>query len=92
MTGDWWDTHLARGKLEEVGLIDTPDPQSYLDNEQTNKTFLALEDDVTLEAGDKYIWALIMLPSISTLPKAQLSAASAILRETLLGDSMIIPS
>ncbi len=25
MAEDWWGRHLARGQLEEVGLLDTPD-------------------------------------------------------------------
>ncbi len=34
-----WGNHLARGQLEGVGLIGTPDTQPYLDNQHTNKTF-----------------------------------------------------
>ncbi len=61
---------LARGELGEVGLIDMPDPQTYLDDKQTDKKFPALKEDVTPETGNKYIQASIMLPCCSTLPMA----------------------
>ncbi len=57
-----WGRHLARGQLEEVGLIDTPDTQPYLDDQQTDKTFPVLEEEVTPKAGDEYIQASIMIP------------------------------
>ncbi len=49
---EWWDNHLVRGQLEEVGLINTPDKQPYLDNQQIDKTFPALVKEVTPQAGD----------------------------------------
>ncbi len=57
-----WSKHLARGQLEEVGLIDTPDTQPYLDDQQTDTTVPKLEEEVTPEAGDEYIQASIMIP------------------------------
>ncbi len=62
MAEERWGRHLARGQLEEVGLLDTPDTQPYLDKHQTDKTFPALEEDVTPKAGDEYIQASIMIP------------------------------
>ncbi len=53
--------YLARGQLAEVGLADTPDPEPYLAKNQTTLIFQALEEEVTPEAGDKYVEALIML-------------------------------
>ncbi len=64
MAEEWWDRHLARGQLEEVGLIETPDAQPYLDDQQTDKTFPALKEEVTPKAGDEYIQASIMMPSV----------------------------
>ncbi len=61
-----WGICLARGQFEEVGLIDTPDPQPYLDNQQTEKTFPALKEAVTPKAGDKYIQTSIMIPCNNT--------------------------
>ncbi len=61
-----WGRHLARGQLEEVGLIDSPDTQAYLDDQQIDETFPAFEEEVTSEAGDKYIQASIMIPYGST--------------------------
>ncbi len=72
MAENWWGTCLARGQLDQVSLIDMPDPQPYLDNNQTEKTIPALEEKVTPEAE-----ALKTLPRGSTLPRAKLSAASA---------------
>ncbi len=54
---DWWGTHLARGQLEKVGLVNNLDPQPYLDNKQMDKTFSTLKEKVTPEAGDEYIQA-----------------------------------
>ncbi len=42
--------------------MDTLDTQPYLDNQQTDKTFPTLEEEVTPEAGDEYIQASIMIP------------------------------
>ncbi len=61
-----WGTWPVRGQLEVVGLIGMPDLQPYLDNQQTDKTFPALEEEVTLEAGDKYIQVSIMIPRSNT--------------------------
>ncbi len=61
MTEDRWGSFLARGKLEDVGLADTPDPKPYLDNKQTNKTFPALNNKVTQEASDENVHVSIML-------------------------------
>ncbi len=69
MAEERWDRHLARGQLEEVGLIDTPDTQPYLDNQQTDKTFPVLKEEVTPEAGDKYIQASIMIPRGNTFTR-----------------------
>ncbi len=66
MAEERWGRHLIRGQLAEVGLIDTPDTQPYLDNQQTDKTFPILEEEVTLKAGDDYIQASIMIPPGST--------------------------
>ncbi len=63
---DLWGNRLVRGQLEEVGLIHTPDPQPYLDDQQTDKTFPTLKDEVTPKAGDEYIQASIMLPQGNT--------------------------
>ncbi len=62
MAEEQWGKHLARRQLEEVGLINTPNTKPYLDNQQTDKTFPALEEEVNPEAGDKYIQASIMIP------------------------------
>ncbi len=59
---EWWGNCLVRGQLEDVGLIDMPEPQPYLDNHQIDKTFPTLKEEVTSEAGDKYIQASIMIP------------------------------
>ncbi len=61
-----WGKHLARGQLEEVGLIDTPITHPYLDNQQTDKTFAALKEEVALKAGEEYIQASIMIPRDNT--------------------------
>ncbi len=81
---------LARRQLEEVGLIDTSDPYTYLDNEQSKMTSLSLKDEVVLEVGDKYIQALINMAA--HLHVAQLSAIRTMLRETSLSAPMTIPS
>ncbi len=49
---DWWGKCLARGQLEQVGLIYTLDPQPFMDKEQMDKTFPTLQEEVTQEAGD----------------------------------------
>ncbi len=59
--GEQWCTHLARGQLNQVGLVNTPYPQPYLDEHQVNKSFPALEEEVTPETGDEYIQAYIMI-------------------------------
>ncbi len=59
MAEELWGNCLVRGLLVEVGLIDMLDPQPYLDNQQTDKTFPALKEEVTLEAGVEYIQASI---------------------------------
>ncbi len=48
-----WGTCLTKEQLEEVGLVNTLDPQQYQDDEQTRKTFPVLKEEFTLEAGDK---------------------------------------
>ncbi len=53
MAEEQWGTCLVRRQLEEVGLINMPDSQPYLENQQTGKTFPALEEEVTPETGDK---------------------------------------
>ncbi len=55
-----------KGQLEEVGLVDTLDLKPYLDDKQTVKIFPALKEEVTPEAGDKYVQASIMLPPGNT--------------------------
>ncbi len=50
-----------RGQLEAVGLVGTPNPEPYMGADQTNKTFLALKEEVTPEAGDKYLQESILL-------------------------------
>ncbi len=47
-TEEWWGNRLVKGHLEEVGLIDTSDPQPYLDDQQTDTTFPALEEELFL--------------------------------------------
>ncbi len=54
---DWWGTHLGRGQLDDVGLIDTPDPHLYQDNKQTDKKFPALKEGNIPQTGK-----IIMLP------------------------------
>ncbi len=66
MAEEWWGNHLVREQLEEAGLIDMLDPQAYLDNQQTDKSFPTLVEEVTLEAEDKYIQASIMIPRGNT--------------------------
>ncbi len=63
---DWWDTCLARGKLDEVGLIDTSKPVLCLNNEQMDKSFPAPEEEITPEDGDEYIQVSIMIPCDNT--------------------------
>ncbi len=55
---DWWGTHLGRGQLEDVGLIDSPDPHLYQDNKQTGKKFPTLKEGNIPQTGKN----LIMLP------------------------------
>ncbi len=61
-----WVGRLNRGHLEEVGLIDTPDTDPYLDNQQTNKTFPAIKEEVIPKTGGGYIQASIMIPKGNT--------------------------
>ncbi len=63
---EWWGNCLVMRQLQEVSLINTPDPQPYLDDQQTDKTFPALKEEVTPEAGNKYIQASIMIPFNNT--------------------------
>ncbi len=58
----WWGNHLVWGQLEEVCLIDTLDPQPYLNDQQTDNTFPALKEEVTPKAGDEYIQVYILIP------------------------------
>ncbi len=60
---DQWGTRLARVQLVDVALIDTPHPEPYLDNKQTDKTFHALKEEVTSKARDEYMQSSIMIPS-----------------------------
>ncbi len=87
-----WGNPLVTRQLEEVGIIDTLDPQPYLDNQQTNKIFPILKEEVTPKAGDKYIQASILIPCGNVFACVQQSAASTMLRETSLGVPMTIPS
>ncbi len=48
-----WGNSLVRGQLEDIGLIDKPEPQPYLDDQQTDKTFPALEEEVNPKARDE---------------------------------------
>ncbi len=66
MAEELWGNHLVRGQPEEVALVDTPVPQPYLDDQQADKTFPALEEEITPEAGDKCIQASIMIPRGNT--------------------------
>ncbi len=50
----------------EVGLIDMTDTHPYLDSQQTDKTFPALKEEVTPEAGDDYMQASITIPHGNT--------------------------
>lgn len=61
-----WGMHLAQGQLVVIGIDDTPDPEPYVAKDQTRETFPTLKEEVTLEAGDKYIQASIMFPCGNT--------------------------
>ncbi len=50
----------------DVGLINTPDQQPCQDDKNTMTTFPIFKGEVTPEAGNKCIQALIMLPCGST--------------------------
>ncbi len=65
MAEDPWGIGLGRGKLDEVGLIDTPDSQICLDKELMEKTFPALKEEITSEARNDYILSSIMLLQVS---------------------------
>ncbi len=86
-----WGNCLVRGQLEEVGLIDTPNPQPYLDNQQTDKTFPAVKEEVTPKAGDEYIQASIMIPHSNTFARGTVVSHKCKLRETSLDLPMTIP-
>ncbi len=47
MAKEQWGTSLVKGQLEEVGLIIMPNPQPYLNNQHTDKTFPTQEEEVT---------------------------------------------
>ncbi len=66
MAKDQWGTCLAREKLKEVVLIENLDPQPYFNEHKMEQMLLALEEEVTPEAGNKYIQASIMLPHRNT--------------------------
>ncbi len=53
---------LTRAELEEVGIPDTPEHLPYVDEDQNKRTFPDLDEEVTPEAGDEYVHALVMLP------------------------------
>lgn len=69
MAEDWWSMHLDQVQLVEVGLANTPNSEPYFDEEHTEVNFLALMEIVTLEAGDKYIQASIVILCSSTFAK-----------------------
>ncbi len=85
MAEEWWGNHLVRGQLEEVGLIDTPDPQPYLGNQQTEKTFPTLEEEVTPKAGAKYIQTSIMIPHSTTFARAIVVSCKCNAEKNLIG-------
>ncbi len=74
----------------EVGLADSPDWKPYIDKDQTKQTFPNLKEEVTSEAGNEYVYILIMLPRGDTFVWEQLSVASAMPNEASLGVSMTI--
>ncbi len=90
-----WGICLARGQFEEVGLINTPDQQPYLDNRQTDKTFHAFEEEVIPEAGDKYIQASIMIPHSNTFACSTIISCKRNAEGNIIGhahDNLILDS
>ncbi len=59
---DFLGDNLTRAEFEEVGIPDTPEYLPYADEDQNEKTFPDLDEEVTPEAGDEYVQALVMLP------------------------------
>ncbi len=91
MAEEQWGNRLVRGQLEEVGLIDTLDPQSYLENQQTDKTFPALKEEVTPKAGDEYIQESIMIPRGNTFAHKTVVSCKHNAEGNILGMPMTIP-
>ncbi len=53
---------LTRAELEEVGIPNTPEYLPYAEENQNKIAFPDLDEEVTPEAGDEYVHALVMLP------------------------------
>ncbi len=68
-----------------------PEPQPHLDDQQTDKTFPALEKEVTLEAEDKCIQASIMILPGNTFACRTVDSSKHDAEVKSLGEPMIIP-
>ncbi len=53
---------LTRAKLEEVSIPDTSEYVPYVDEDQNERTFPDLDEEVTPVKGDEYVHVLVMLP------------------------------
>ncbi len=52
---------LTHAELEEVGIPNTPKYIPYSDDDQNEKTFPDLDEEITPEVGDEYVHASVML-------------------------------
>ncbi len=55
-------TKLTWDALEEVGIPDTPEYLPYANKDQNEGMFPNLDEEITPETGDEYVYASIMLP------------------------------
>ncbi len=66
---------LTRAELEEVGIPDIPEYLPYTDEDQNEMMFPDLDEEVTPEAGDEYVHALIMFPRGSQMMQGTVEAS-----------------
>ncbi len=64
---------FANGKLEDVGMSDTPECSPYFNEYQNTVMFPDLDKEVMPEVGDDYVHASMMLPCISQIVHSSVS-------------------
>ncbi len=76
---------LTHAELEEVGIPNTPEYLPYSDEDQNETMFPDLDEEVTPEAGDKYLHASVMLLRGSQLMHGTVEAHKQDLDGNLIG-------